>query len=699
MKSVTNRSLLAVTVAPLALAATPAFAASDNATEAAEQDRDYLPTTIVVVGQKEGYGGEDGSSGTKTETALLDVPQSITVLTEDQLEDQSLRQLNDALRYVPGITLETGEGHRDEVFIRGQETTADFYLDGLRDDAQYFRPLYNVERVEVLKGPNALIFGRGGGGGAINRVSKTADVATRFVNLDASVDTFSAFALTGDVNLNAAENLGLRVTGTYEEFDNDRDFYEGRFIGITPTITARLGANTRLTAHYTYDDDRRVTDRGVPSLGTGPLTGYDETFFGVPGFNEARAEVHIARSRIDHDFSDDLHINASVQYANYDKVYANVLPRGTDGETVSLGGYQDFTQRENLIGQANLVWETKTGPLDHMLLVGIEGSVQDTQNGRYGVALSRNFVFLTDPYDFPEVSLTPISRSRDSELKVFSAYVQDQISFGEFVEVIAGLRYDRFDLDTYDILADERGQRVDELVSPRLGLIVKPGEGLSFYASYAESFLPQAGDQFTFLDPAFDELEPEKFTSYEIGVKFAPKTDLLFTAALFQLDRTNTRSTDPLTNLAVLTGESRVRGGEASIVGNILPVWQASLGYAYLDGEILTDSIFADAGTTLQQTPHHQFTAWNRFYATDRLSFGLGGIYRSEQFTSYTNEVILPDFLRIDAAAYYEVNERVTVQLNIENLFDEDYYASAHGDNNIQPGDPFHARIGVRFGF
>ncbi len=260
-----------------ALAASPALADSAESSAATESvaadaqpERSYLPAEIVVSGKRDGYGNEDGSTATKTPTPLIDVPQGVSFITEDQLEDQSIRQLNDALRYVPGVSMESGEGHRDEVFIRGQESTADFYIDGLRDDAQYYRSLYNIERVEVLKGANALIFGRGAGGGAVNRVSKTAMLGRSGVGGQASVDNFGAFALLADANQPLGDNFALRLNATYEEFDNDRDFYEGRFIGISPTLTAALGPRTRLYATYTYDDDARVTDRGVPSLGGAP---------------------------------------------------------------------------------------------------------------------------------------------------------------------------------------------------------------------------------------------------------------------------------------------------------------------------------------------------------------------------------------------------------------------------------------------
>ncbi len=682
---------------------TAAFATDDT-----DPDRDYLPVEIVVSGVTDSYSSDDGSTATKTPTPLIEVPQTVSIITDDQLQDQSVRQLSEALRYVPGISLETGEGHRDEIFIRGQETTADFYLDGLRDDAQYYRSLYNVERVEILKGANALIFGRGGGGGVVNRVSKTASLSGTATELEGSINTFGAFAVAADINQPLGDALGVRLNAAYEEFANGRDFYEGRFIGISPTITAELGPDTRLTATYSYDDDARVTDRGVPSLNGGPLTGFDETFFGDPDFNFAEAETHIGRARIDHSFSGSVSANVSVQYANYDKVYANILPRGITGassDMVELSGYRDTTERENLIGQANLIWDVSTGEIEHRILAGFEIVSQDTQNGRQnalfdtgGVAPeSRATVPLAEAIFVPPISLSAPVRSRDSNLQTLSAYVQDQISIGEHVDIIAGLRWDRFDLDTQDLLTGTNGDRVDEMVSPRVGIVLKPYENLSFYGSYTESFLPQAGNQFLLLSPGDAAFAPEKFTNYEVGAKWLIQSDLFLTAAVFRLDRTNSQAPDPNnTGLTVLTGASRVKGFEASLVGHILPEWEASLGYTYLDGEIRSTSDAAVAGTTLQQLPKHQISAWNRVQLSDAFGIGVGAIYQDEQFTSFSNNVVLPDYWRFDAAAFFTVSDRVSVQINVENIFNEDYFASAHGDNNIQPGAPITARFGLR---
>lgn len=677
------------------------------AESAAEEDRQYLPEGIIVTGERQGYGEDDGSTGTKTPTPVIDVPQTITFVTEDQLEDQSIRQLGEALRYVPGISMETGEGHRDEIFIRGQETTADFYLDGLRDDAQYYRSLYNVERVEVLKGANALIFGRGGGGGVINRVNKTARINGSAADFAASADSFGAFALSGDVNTTLSDGAALRLNATYEEFDNNRDFYEGHFIGIAPTMTLELGEATRLVASYSYDEDKRLVDRGNPADGDGPLRGFDDTLFGDPDFNRTSAKVHIARARIDHEFSGDLSANATLQFADYDKAYQNILPRGlrNNGTEVEFSGYRDAQTRQNWIAQANLVWEVSTGALDHMVLAGIEASWQDSTNGRanalfadgMGSTTSRFTAPLDFGFAFPAIALGAPVRDRASELEVFSAYLQDQVDIGEHLQLIAGLRWDRFDLKTVERLNGNRGDRVDEKLSPRIGLVVKPNAQLSLYASYATSFLPQAGDQFFLLSPGDSAFEPEKFTNYEIGFKWAPSDQLFLTAALFQLDRTNTKGPDPLDpTLTALVGESRTRGFEFNLVGELTPQWQANIGYTYFDGEITSTSNFGAEGLRLQQLPEHQFTAWTRYDFSDRFGLGLGVIYQDEQFASFSNAVTLPDYLRVDAAAYYTLSERFALQLNVENLFDADYFPSAHGDNNIQPGEPLSARIGLR---
>jgi catecholate siderophore receptor len=670
-------------------------------------DEEAAPEPITVTGERIGYAIGDGSTATKTPTALIDVPQSVTVVTRQQLDDQATQQLGDALRYVPGVTLGTGEGHRDQITLRGQSTTADFFLDGLRDDAQYYRPLYNIERVEVLKGANAMIFGRGGGGGVVNRVSKVADPARRFFTGTASVDSFGAFDFAADVNLPLGETVAARINGIYEELDNHRDFFDGRFIGISPTVTALLGEATRLTAQYTYDDDERVTDRGVPSRGGRPIRGFDEVFFGSRALNHNTNKAHNARIRIDHEFSDSLTFNVSGQFADFDKFYANVYPRAAaTATTVELEGYADGTRRRNWIGQANLVWTGQTGPIGHTLLAGAEAADQDTDNSRRNVLFAggtngglRFVTPLAERIALPPLSLTNFVNNRRSRLDVWSAYVQDQVEIGEHLQLVAGIRYDDIRLDTVNLVNGFAAKRSDGKWSPRVGVIVKPRPNISIYGSYAKSFLPQSGDQFAVLDATTSTLAPERFENVEAGIKWDLKPHLAFTAAAFQLDRDNTRANDPVSGLVVLTGSSRTKGFEAQLAGQITPQWQASMGFVVQEGEIRSTTTAAPAGRKLAQLPRFQASAWTRYDVTPELGFGLGVVHQAKQFATISNAVVLPAFTRVDAAAFWDLTERIALQLNVENLFDTDYYPSAHTDNNIAPGEPISARVGVRVKF
>jgi catecholate siderophore receptor len=688
---------LLVSVASTALLAAPAHAET-------AADRDYLAEDIVVTGVAGAYAMDDGSSSTKTPTPLINVPQAVSVMTRDQIDDQGMRQLGEALRYVPGVVMETGEGHRDEVFIRGQKTTADFFLNGLRDDAQYYRSLYNVERIEVLKGSNALTFGRGGGGGVINRVSKTAQAGRSFASADASINTFGGYSISADVNQPISDSASFRLNAAHEEFNSHRDYYDGRFTGISPTVTFQPGPATKIVLSYTYDDDKRLADRGVPALNGRPLDNFDKTLFGDRDFNTAFAKTHIARLRLDHELAEGLQFNLTGQYANYDKAYANITPGSTDGSIANLSGYRDATKRENWIAQGNLVWQGNTGSIGHTLLAGFEAMSQDTANSRAnaqfdtvgGPALSIA-VPLARKLDLPSISLTPLVRNRDSKLTVLSGYIQDQIEIGSFAQVIAGIRFESFDLDTVDRISGFEASCKDEKWSPRLGLVLKPRKDVSLYGSYAESFLPQAGDQFQALSPAIVALKPEKFRNIEAGVKWAIKPNLLLTAALFQLDRTNSQAPDPVNpGFVILSGKTRTKGAELQIAGDLAKNWHLNLGYTYLDGKVRSTTSGGAAGKIMEQVPKHQFAAWTRYDFTPQLGLGAGIVHSSKQYASLSNAVVLPAYTRVDLAAYFDVNDKVSLQLNVENLFDEDYYPSAHGDNNIQPARPLNASVALK---
>ena len=720
MNHLSHRSLRFFASASLvAIATSPAYASAQELWEEGFVD----DQEIIVTGEKEGYVAIS-SAGLKTATPLIDTPQTVSVVTREQLDDQALQDIGDILRYTPGASIGQGEGNRDQITIRGQNTTADFFVDGIRDDVQYFRPLYNIERVEIHKGPNAMIFGRGGGGGIINRVTKSPIADRQFGEATASVDSFGAFYLSGDLNLPVADSAAFRLNGLYEEFNNHRNFYDGRRIAVNPTFGAELDDNNRILLSYEYVDDDRAVDRGNPAElraagdacsfadPCGPLTGYRDTLFGQPGTNRTTLQAHIVKLRVEHDFSDELSFSSTTQYGDYDKLYRNVYPvdaRSNDirltpaVDSVTLDGYVDTTDRENFITQGNLLWTGETGALGHSLLLGYEIGQQQSANARRDILFAASnddqiVVPLTDPIAAPAFTFPAFSRSTVSDLKFLSLYVQDQISIGDHFDIIGGVRFDRFDLDVNDIQNGLLLSRTDEKFSPRFGAIYKPQENVSFYASYAKSFLPRSGDQFLTLSPSDTNLAPETFENYEIGVKYDLTSGLSLTAALFRLDRDDQSILLDNQGNSTLSG-SRTEGVEFQLVGKLTDQLQINAGYSYLDGQQRNAASVGGQDLRLFQVPEHMISLWTKYDFTDQFAAGVGVTHQSSQFATNDNTVRIPAFTRVDAALYYDVSEQIQLQLNVENLFDETHYPSVHNNDNISTGEPLNARLTVKFGF
>ena len=685
----TNASTFKTFLASTALALTwPSVALAQH------QATDLEP--IIVTGVKQGYVALNSVTATKTETALIDVPQSVTVVTRAQLDDQAMYSLGDVLRYVPGVTVGQGEGNRDQITLRGQNTTADFFIDGVRDDTQYYRGLYNLERVEVLKGPYALIFGRGGGGGIINRVLKAPSAAGLLFATRTSVNTFGAHDLSLDLNVPIGTTTAFRLNAAYEELANHRDVYEGERFAINPHVAADFGNGWKAGLSYEHIDDDRVTDRGVPSLAGVPIGGYRDQFFGVPGVNRTTLEADIVKLRVDGDIAPGLSMSTTALYGDYDKVYTNVFPNGAataQNGTVPLAAYTDPTTRQNLLLQSNLIWKTVAGGIGHTVLFGLEYGDQDSTNRRVDGVLSNTNFNLANPV-FPTVVFSAPVRNTVSNVETVSAYVQDQIRFGDQLEAIIGLRYDRFDIDGVDFQPnpDRPFARTDGKVSPRLGLIFKPRPEVSLFASYSRSFLPRSGDQFLTLSTTQQNLEPEAFVNHEVGIKWDVRPGLNFTAAVFRLDRTNATTPDPANpRVTINVGETRTQGVELGLTGRVAAGWQVSAGYAYQDA-----TLQGNKSVKLAQVPRHQLSLWNRFDVNERLGLGLGIIHQSEEFAAIRTSPLttrLPAFTRVDAAVFYEVSPSVEVQLNVENLLGETYFSDAHNNFNISPGAPLNARL------
>jgi catecholate siderophore receptor len=678
---------------------------------------------IIVTGRKDGYLTVDTTTGTKTNTPILDVPQAISVVTEQQIRDQAIRSMSDLVRLVPGVSSGQGEGHRDQITLRGNNSTADFFVDGLRDDVQYFRSFYNIDRVEVHKGPNAMIFGRGGGGGLVNRVLKGALVGEDLIAGAVSADSFGAYSLSTDVNFDLGKS-GLRINAFYESLNNHRDAFDGDRYAVNPVFGTELGEKIKLQLGYEYVRDDRVVDRGIPAAQLTavpasiinplrPLSdkAYRDTFLGVRGISETKFEAHVIRFRGEAELSDGLVFSAQAQYGDYDKIYSNVFAAApalltVNPPTSAIEAYSDPTKRQSFVGQANLEWRGSTGPVEHVLLFGLEHTDQDTFNERingfFGAGLGsadrRTAITLTpNPViPVPRFVRGPTGNSNravESQLSQFSVYLQDQISLGSRLDLIGGVRYDRFDLTAENLFTDARFARVDDLWSPRIGLVFKPVEQASIYVSYSKSFLPQSGDQFVNLDLTSAALKPEAFDNYEIGAKWDIRPGLTITGALYQLDRSNTRAAGPVAGSVVLTGEQRTKGFELGLTGRVTDQWQVAIGYANTSAKIISTTAAAPAGRRVAQVPRNQFSLWNRFDINNKLGIGAGLYHQSRLFTSISNAVILPSYTRLDAALFYKLTDKIDVQLNVENLTNERYFPTAHNDNNISPGAPINARL------
>ena len=683
----------------------PAPDSAEAGVAAADADAGGPGPDIVITGERVPYGVKITTTATKTATDIRNIPQALTIVSSQQIADQQLRSIGDLLLFVPGASYNSGEGNRDTLVLRGNASTADFFIDGVRDDVQYFRDFYNIDRVEVLKGPNAMIFGRGGGGGIVNRVLKRPSLSVAR-GATASGDGWGGRRLSADVDQPLSDGFGVRLNGVYENSDSFRRHVDLKRYGINPTAAVQVGLNTRVDLSYEYFRDRRTADRGVPANGNEPIRGFTRTFFGDPDKSFAKANVNLATIAVEHRFAEGLTLKNRTMFGDYDKFYQNIFPASFNPATqrVALSGYNNRNDRRTLFSQTDLVWENRLAGIDQTLLVGFELGREKSRNRRTTASfVDSNSVPVTDPTVDANVIFAPSATDADNRVKadVAAFYVQDQLRPASWLEIVAGLRFDNFKIDVDDLRATGAGRfgRRDHLWSPRLGLILKPTDDLSLYASFSRSYLPQSGDQFSSLTDVTEGLKPERFDNYEVGAKLQLPGGLLATAAVYQLDRTNTRATDPLTLLTVLTGAQRSRGLELGLERSITSRWLVSAGYTLQEAKITKTTTAAPADRKVPLVPRHSFSLWNRYDFTKTIGAGIGVIARSKSYASISNAVKLPGYARVDAALYYQLPGGIEAQINVENLLGAHYFPTANSDNNISPGAPrtVKASVGYRF--
>jgi catecholate siderophore receptor len=710
-----------------------------------------------------GYYSNSTSVATKSNTPIVNIPQSMSVITKDFIKDQSYQNLTDVTRYVPGVAVHQGEGNRDELVIRGVDSSANFYVNGFRDDVQYFRDVYNTQSIEVLKGPSAITFGRASGGGLVNRTLKEAD-GTRVYEATAQTGSWGDRRVTLDAGQAINENVAARLNVFYEGADAYRDFNHLERYGINPTVTLKPDEDTKVRLSYEYFHDDRTADRGNPSqaltgavpAATGtrfnPTTpfapnGDNSVFFGSPALNQAIATVQTGMAIIDHDFNNGLTVRNGTIVSDYKKFYQNVYPTGgtynggvNPADTFfNLGAYNHQTDRDNVFNQTDFTYKTVIGPTRHTVGFGTEFGRQtgvDIRNtGVFPVPVTPAAplgVFNTitqnpfaptyfGPVTFIHHNGTPIGdgvTAADSNskytLNIQSGYVRDTVEVTRYLQLIGAVRFDRFDMSALDMNTSINRARVDNLVSPAAAVIVKPQDNLSIYGAYSVSYLPSTGDQFSALNPGTLILQPQKFDSKEVGLKWNINPKLLLQTAVYQLDRTNQPIPDPSapqgSGIAFPNGASIIRGFEISLNGYVTDYWQAQLGYAYTDARIAHDltqdapgkapnPLPVLAGNRVQLVPYNQIALWNKFKFTEMWSAGVGVIYFGDSFATSDDTVRLPSFVRVDAGIYANIDQNWKAQLTVENIFNTGYWASADGDNNISPGQGRTARLKATYKF
>ncbi|MEO0414870.1 MAG: TonB-dependent receptor, partial [Verrucomicrobiota bacterium] len=593
------------------------------------------------------------------------------------------------------------------------------------------------ERVETLRGPSALYFGRGGTGGVVNRVTKKPILpeyidmvpakgivggknpggsaglpggygATNFSRVGASLDTFGGYAGNIDFNQAVGDDAAFRLNSQYEYLENHRNNYYGDRWAVNPTFAFRVNDKTRVDLSYEYNDFERYIDRGIPTGANGrPVSSLKSVTFGDTDLNLANFRAHIAKAAVTYDINDDWTARLHTQYGWYDKRYANTYARGYDPVTgvVTMDGYVDTTKRGTYQLSGDVVGNFFTGALEHNVFVGAEYVHTSNDNDRFTDSFTNGNQFNASTFAMTggftgtgiagptTMNLTTLNDDRHATVDVYSVYLQDEIAIGDKVDLVLGGRYDTFDFSVADIAGGGTNSRSDSNFSPRAGVVFKPTENISIYGSYSETFLPLNDNQYAGGNLNFD---PNEFTNMEAGINVGLKENLGLRLAVFEgeLSQQQASATVPGTTVRV---DSETTGFEAELTGYLTDRWFVSAGYTYLDGEIVNQA--GGTGLRPRELPENMFSIWNKYDVTERLGLGLGLIYQDESFINNGNTATLPSYVRVDAAAFYKLSDKTRLQVNVENLFDEEYFPSSHSTHQATVGAPINASFSIKTEF
>lgn len=695
-----------------------------------------------------GFRTESGMGATRTDTPLRDTPQFVNQVPQAVLHSQGATTLTDALRNAPGISYAAAEGGTQAnqvLYLRGFPVNQDVYIDGIRDMGEYNRDLFATESVEVLKGPSSLLFGRGGSGGVINQVGKTADLQPR-KELELKLGSRHQQRLTGDMNLRLGEESALRLIVLQEKSGFYRYPQDVEKSGFAPSFWRRIGARTEATLSWYHLDSSDVTDYGQPTL-PAAITGTGQAamppvaasrYYGLANHDYAKHQTDILTFRLEHAFDSGPTLKNNLRWAGYRRQMEATIStlRATDanGAPVTSGtplgllvvtrNHDGNRTRDNddhaLINQTDLLWKFAALGVRHQLLTGVELSREQLNRWNYtldadpataGVQTPASVTPLLnpDPYSFVYYTKTPNLRAR-SQGDVLALYAQDQVEINRWWKALAGLRWERFtgQAKTESIAtgATVAGpfRRTDRMVSGRAGLIFQPDERQAYYASLANSFNPSgelgvyAGTAQTNLTATNEALEPEENRNLEVGTTQDFAGGLQLRATAFRTEKINQRINDSITGVTILAGKRRVQGLELQLSGAITPRWDVYAGAALQGGRIVKST--ANQGNTPLGVPDYSGNVWTVYRLGGGWEVG-GGLTASSGFwLTDANNGKVPSYVTADLTAA-RVQKDYELRLNVYNLADKLHYLGGYQNspNRVVPGQPRSLALTLRHSF
>lgn len=678
------------------------------AVEAEQQAVTNLPTISVKAEKEQSLKQEVGQASTATKglMQLKDVPQIVNVVPKQVLREQTVTSMQGALQNVAGLSFSVGDGQRDQVMIRGFSAITDNYVDGIRDDALYFRDMSNVERIEVLKGPASVLYGRGSAGGLVNKINKKPmDESLREVSLIGG--TTGQRRAEVDVNEKVAENVKVRLTGAVEDSDGYRDQAFLKRQAIAPSLQWDISDKTKLLIQADYLHDDRLADQGFP---TDPITGKPvktnpKTFYGALNGKEVGdvdTEISSQTISLDHEFNDNLKYHGAVRHYNYslDRQYS-VDSHPADKSQITLTQNKRLRNEDGVYVQQELSSLFNTGFLKHNTLIGAEYSKQHKDELVWSKARQITNIFNPELENWAPLDTRVAAETNNSNtFENYGIYLQDLMTVTDQLKVLVGLRYDNLSQDRNNKVKSQILNRTDNTYSPRIGVVYQPVSNISLYTSYNRSFQPLA-DSFVLYKNS-DDLSPTKTENIEVGAKWDVSDQLNVTLALFEMSQTNIQNQDPNDPKglsAILAGEQKTKGVELSVAGQLTDQLSVLAGYSYMDGKIEKSAIGL-TGNRSALTPNNTVNLWLKYQMNDHWYAAVGGRGESSRFSAPDNKNVLPGYAVVNAALGYQ-SERYDVNFNLNNLFDRDYFVSGHSganDSNMM-GDPLNAQIALRYRF